>query len=586
VDALYQRLKEMDPDTFQRFCFQLLKEQCPGLELKHVDGKGGDEGIDVFAGELSNKLAIWQPKNFVNGIGDPQKAQIKQSLKTALEHFSPSLWTLCLPVDMDTKTRRWFEELKKSHESKVVIADLSASEIVHELIHRRSLRNHFFPGAAIDPIELKRLIAKSGEMSVEELEQITDANVEDVIERWKERDARFNYQLVFDGDLGPLSSRSNQLQPGLVMSMWREGKTVNVFARDVASLRANPPKFHTTFKGAGVQKYRAFIKTGVPQEFEPDELGPFETDWLLMKSVEGPGRPHKLSLAPSPALTNKKAIVRLEFVGKDAADVVRYEAMELRPVRGGVEELEFSISGKNVPFTLSVVLSLPGPDASFTVHFDGTQRDPRIIKKSLEALNLLRPSGTLRILELESEKLILDSTSSLPDETPQQAARRAFVNDVVAIADRFGADLRMPDKVSEEDLRTIFLLKLYMTQGTIDFDIISTVIVKREENRNLLREFPNGRMSFGFVNKQLEPVPRLFGTDIKTGPVVVLGEAEINGLSATLQAFERAPIGSDVEISLKPLGPVRLALSSAETENLGLKLDSTGKSTFLFKKGD
>jgi hypothetical protein len=52
MDSLYQRLKEMDPDTFQRFCFQLLKERHPGQELRHVEGASGDEGLDVFAGVL------------------------------------------------------------------------------------------------------------------------------------------------------------------------------------------------------------------------------------------------------------------------------------------------------------------------------------------------------------------------------------------------------------------------------------------------------------------------------------------------------------------------------------------------------
>jgi hypothetical protein len=52
MDSLYQRLKEMDGGTFQRFCLQLLKERHPDQDIRHLDGSSGDEGIDVYAGEL------------------------------------------------------------------------------------------------------------------------------------------------------------------------------------------------------------------------------------------------------------------------------------------------------------------------------------------------------------------------------------------------------------------------------------------------------------------------------------------------------------------------------------------------------
>jgi hypothetical protein len=41
---IYQRLKELDPKTFEQFCVQLLKERHPGLDIKHVDGSAGDPG--------------------------------------------------------------------------------------------------------------------------------------------------------------------------------------------------------------------------------------------------------------------------------------------------------------------------------------------------------------------------------------------------------------------------------------------------------------------------------------------------------------------------------------------------------------
>jgi len=572
MDSLYQRLKELDPDTFQRFSFQLLKEQHPGLELKHVDGKSGDEGLDVFAGELYGKPAIWQCKSFPNGVGKSQKEQIRKSLRTALKHFSPCYWILCLSVDLNVQTFRWFEKLKKSYESKVKIGQMLASDFVNEILHRRSLRNHFFPNASLDVAELKRMATRTGEMTLDELEKVTGANLEDIIERWKDRDARFNYQIVFDGDLGPPPLPHGPVPAGLVMSMWKDGKTINVFARDVASLRANPPQFTTTIKGTGLKKLDEFVRTGATREFEIDEIGPISSDWPVMSDIANVTSAFKLRVGPSPLLTNRKRNVRLEFVSTGGTETIRYELMELRPVRAGTDELEFSLSGNNVPFSISVVLSILLGTSGFTFHLDAAQRNPKIIKKALDALNLLRPSGQVRLFDLETEKYFLDSISSVPDETLQDARRRALINDVAAIADRFGVDLNLPDKITEGDFETIFLLKQYMENGTIKLDDITFVVTKSEENRDLLpQQFALGRFFFRFTNMRHEPLPVLFGTPVDTGPVVVETEAEIKDLSITLRAFTEAAIGSGVRMSVRPLAPVRVSVLSGEAEDVDPK---------------
>jgi hypothetical protein len=78
------------------------------------------------------------------------------------------------------------------------------------------------------------------------------------------------------------------------------GKTVNVFARDVESLRADPPTVTTTFTGSGIEKFEKLVKTGVPQEFDTHELGPITSKWPLMSDVTNVGNTYKLILAPSP----------------------------------------------------------------------------------------------------------------------------------------------------------------------------------------------------------------------------------------------------------------------------------------------
>ena len=153
---------------------------------------------------------------------------------------------------------------------------------------------------------------------------MTDLNLEDTIERWEDRDSRFKYQIVFDGDVGPPALPRGPIPAGLVMSISQPGgKTVNVFARDVKSLRNDPPKFSTMFKGSGVKKYQAFVRTGATQEFEAEELGPITSNWPLMSDVTNVANTHKMILAPSPAITNRKRSIRVDFVGRNGPETVR-----------------------------------------------------------------------------------------------------------------------------------------------------------------------------------------------------------------------------------------------------------------------
>jgi hypothetical protein len=59
----------------------------------------------------------------------------------------------------------------------------------------------------------------------------------------------------------------------------------------------------------------------------------------------------------------------------------------------------------------------------------------------------------------------------------------------------------------------------------------------------------------------------LFGTPIDTGPVVMETEAEINNLKESLAEFEKAQVGSNVQLSLRPLAPVRVSLLSSGLES-------------------
>jgi len=108
MDSLVQRLKEMDQNAFERLCFHLMAEKYPSANVRHVEGVAGDQGLDLFCGDLECGPTVWQCKSFqVTLVGKSQKQQIRNSLRAAVKSSSPRRWTLCLNIDLDAKAHRW-----------------------------------------------------------------------------------------------------------------------------------------------------------------------------------------------------------------------------------------------------------------------------------------------------------------------------------------------------------------------------------------------------------------------------------------------------------------------------------------------
>lgn len=111
--------KEGARTTFQRLIAQLVSLCYEGMKM--VDAKAGDWGLDVIVGEIDEIISVWQAKFFIDGIGDSQKGQIRESFKQVVEKaseegFAVDAWTLCIPVDLDPDALKWWTGWKKRQE--------------------------------------------------------------------------------------------------------------------------------------------------------------------------------------------------------------------------------------------------------------------------------------------------------------------------------------------------------------------------------------------------------------------------------------------------------------------------------------
>jgi hypothetical protein len=111
--------KEGARARFQDLIVQLVKVKH--RTARQMQPKQGDWGIDCFVGLLNDALFNWQAKFLIDGVRPDQQKEIRESFKRFVakaeaEGYEPSGWTLCIPVDLDPPTTKWWDGWKERQE--------------------------------------------------------------------------------------------------------------------------------------------------------------------------------------------------------------------------------------------------------------------------------------------------------------------------------------------------------------------------------------------------------------------------------------------------------------------------------------
>ena len=139
-------------DIWERLCISLIQQEYP--EAKAVRPSQGDGGIDCILEEKEN-LIVWQCKYFIREIGDSQKNQIRESLKSFKKTgYSPQKWIFCLPIDLSLKERDWWDNFRIKHPFLLWLWE--GSQIRTELlkIENASIRDEFFSENSRSSLEI------------------------------------------------------------------------------------------------------------------------------------------------------------------------------------------------------------------------------------------------------------------------------------------------------------------------------------------------------------------------------------------------------------------------------------------------
>ena len=132
---------------------QVFEDSCAKAFSKEFEGaypikcNPGDEGIDVFVGDFSDEIDVYQCKCFFYEIGDSQIGQINASFKKAIESKEYKLknWILCVPKSLTIDEVKWWSKWKKNKEKKFKIEiDLMDSIKLLNLIKKHNLHLELF----------------------------------------------------------------------------------------------------------------------------------------------------------------------------------------------------------------------------------------------------------------------------------------------------------------------------------------------------------------------------------------------------------------------------------------------------------
>jgi hypothetical protein len=175
--------------------------------VRRIRENPGDWGIDAFAGRLDDggEVAVWQAKFFINGVGDTQQQQIRDSFRMAREAAEKQgyrlvRWTLALPVDLSATETQWWDGWKKRQEADhgvtIELWDKHRLDTLLRPPDAEAIRNEFLPPfakAEVSPRPVKPLPAGTTYDEMLFIAQLKEAGI---AELQAAREEFFNAELL------------------------------------------------------------------------------------------------------------------------------------------------------------------------------------------------------------------------------------------------------------------------------------------------------------------------------------------------------------------------------------------------------
>jgi hypothetical protein len=181
----------------------------------------------------------------------------------------------------------------------------------------------------------------------------------------------------------------------------------------------------------------------------------------------------------------------------------------------------------------------------------------------IEAIDALRAGARLRLVDIRLDQLIFEINASLSGkDDPLGAEFRELVLLASQIEEAFSVSLRMPEIITEEEMRTLFHLDCLLNgkeYGKVANDTLR--LVKADGEVGVAQEyFVKGEWPAMFTDapSNYPGYFPLFSQRIATQEWVRVVEFSPAEISDAVKAFSEAPVGSEFSIEIRAKGPAYL----------------------------
>lgn len=570
MGKLGRRLRELDKDEFESFVYQYLVATYPGAGITKVEGTGGDSGIDSFSGLLTSGPNIWQSKHFPNRIKEPQKKQILKSIKAAFQENAPSVWTLCLPIDLRTAEHKWFQtKIVQEYGGPGRMRLLQAADFETELSHNRNLRDTFFPeNLASEMLSIRKIVTSAAVHNDEEVGKVTTEFAQQYLSAKMEIEPRLQPVLSIGGRP---EMRSVAKQPGWVMSISEGEQTLSYFARDLNAYNLDPITIRVDVAREDHIAVKDAVETGRPITLQPGKVLQLESSSPSLSGIFAGQDLSRVQVDFCPFLNEDLAsrTVPLRFIAGTGFTAKELFYVPFRFVRAGQREVAL-LSRTELPIEIDITMRLP-PERKATLHLRPVLPGAELVRlhQVIQFFQELERSGVIEVRSVDTDAIFLTDVTVSPGSVLNLTEPiKQVINDGALVSSFFKASLRLPHIVGKREAEDLHTLKL-ITSGEEFFDChFGCVLIKNSGYRDrVLAMLNEGLTSIRLDHPEGWKTFEVFGERINPGQVsLVADNVELVNTEVVRNSYFAAEEGEAVSFQFSAKGPCRWLLTKVQPD--------------------
>ncbi len=562
-DLLLQ-LRELSKDRWESFVQQYLRSKYPGMDIKRSEGAGGDAGIDSFYGQLDEKPLVWQCKHFPGRIKQPQQRQVLKSIKASFKTHPPSVWTLCVPIDLRTVEHSWFQRnVIDVYGGTEKIKLLQASDFLGELLQNRILRDEFFPEEALSRMQdVRKALTSTDGLTKDGLALIATEYAQQYLESTMKLEPRLDAILAVGGN----SARRSGSQPfGTIFSATRGDMTMHLVPKDIQSLALDPI---TLSFGIATEQRLAFdsaLDSGRRITLPAGSIKRLASSSPLISALLSEGSIEHMELTIEPAIdllvANQQIPVRLVADPDGRRRGIQYVPFHVS--RKGRKEVELT-SKSQLPFLMTIVVTPNAISLNFSPRIQPGS-DLIAVNRVIDFLTSLESSGIVEVINAETDERYLRSNGAARSNINIAGWVRQAIADAAEISRKWNIPFSFPKELVQSDLETLRTLKPIATGEEFSNIRTNLTLTKSPATPSLsdfagLRVFPF-RVDYPSGLSGL----RLFDEDVPTPAIrFEVDKAYVVDAQACLERYNEINDGDQMQVELQCDGPCRWVLLPKE----------------------